>query len=348
MQFFHTHDPKAIPGLSEAAKLRLATLTGKTPEVFYRRDDAASWRRVTAIELVPRPAQFVTNTWSAEVTTPEGLKRAHLADGIWLDIDSLNIDKAVLSLKALARKLQALGVELNHCPLYASGGRGFHILIPLSLLSLAGLDGVGPLTALAWPRICHAFVKSLNACDVDMKIYSGGQGRMWRRAGLKRSNGLFKVPVGWASALQLDGSGYAALCSEPRPELETAFATLAPGAAAAWRRAVGVTLKAQQTASPDRRSHRAVVGRNGRLLPKDRQRIEAVLKKLPELEYGDWLRIGCALKSTGDPDALDLWETYSKRFPKHRTDECASRWEGLSSSQIGLGTLFHIAREHAR
>ena len=107
-------------------------------------------------------------------------------------------------------------------------------------------------------------------------------------------------------------------------------------------------MKRQQDAGIAQRSHRAVVGSGGRLLPQERQRIEATLKTLPELEYSDWLRVGCALKSTGDPDALDLWEAYSKKFGKYRDGECASRWPGLSSTQVKLGTLFHIAREHAR
>ena len=310
--------------------------------------DKGLWHPVNDIEQVPRRAQFLTNTWSVEVATPQGLERVHMASGIWLDIDSLNIDQAVASLGALARKLQALGVELSQSPLYATGGRGFHVLIPLTLLSAAGLEGIGLPTALLWPRACYAFVESLSVSDVDMNIYSGKKGRMWRRAGLKRSNGLHKVPVCWASALQLDGNGYEALCSEPRPELETVVASLAPGAAAAWKLALGETLKRQQAAGLAQRSHRAVVGSNGRLFPQERQRIEAALKTLPELEYGDWLRVGCALKSTGDPDALDLWETYSKKFGKYQDGECASRWPGLSNSQVRLGTLFHIAREHAR
>lgn len=348
MQFLHTPPSDAIPGLSDAAKLRLATLTGKTPEIFYMRGDKGPWHPVNDIEHVPRRAQFLTNTYSAGFATPQGLERAHLADGLWLDIDSLNIDQAVASLGALARKLRALGAELNQCPLYATGGRGFHIFIPLSLLSSAGLDGVGLRTALTWPRVCYAFVESLSVRDVDMNIYSGKKGRMWRRAGLKRSNGLYKVPVCWASALRLDGAGYTALCSEPRPALEVAVPTLAPGAADAWKRAVGETLKRQQVAGIAQRSHRAVVGSNGRLLPQERQRIEAALKAMPELEYNDWLRVGSALKSSGDPDALDLWEAYSKRFGKYRPGECGSRWPGLSSTQVKLGTLFHIAREHAR
>ena len=311
------------------------------------RGEKSLWHPVNDIEQVPRRAQFITNTFSAEVATPQGLERAHLASGMWLDIDSLKIDQAVTSLGALARKLQALGVELSQCPLWASGGRGFHILIPLSLLCASGLDGVGLQTALLWPRVCFAFAESLSVPDVDMVIYSGGKGRQWRRAGFKRSNGLHKVPVCWASALQLDGARYTALCCEPRPELETVVATLAPGAADAWKRALGETLKRQQAAGLAQRSHRAVVGNNGRLPPQERLRIEATLKTLPELEYSPWLRVGCALKSTGDPDALDLWEEYSKRFRKYKPGECASRWPGLSSTQVKLGTLFHIAREHA-
>ena len=75
----------------------------------------------------------------------------------------------------------------------------------------------------------------------------------------------------------------------------------------------------------------------------ERRRIEQALAKLGELEYGDWLLVGCALKSTGAAEALELWETWSRRFPKHRAGECESRWTGLGSTAVSLGTLYHLA-----
>jgi len=84
------------------------------------------------------------------------------------------------------------------------------------------------------------------------------------------------------------------------------------------------------------------------LLPEQRRNIVRALAKLDDLEYSDWFRVGCALKSTGANDALDLWTAWCKSSRKYRPGECADRWDGISENRVSLGTIYPLANGDAR
>jgi hypothetical protein len=336
-------------GLTEAARTHLEKLSGSPPEVSYRiSDDKGPWRQTKNLsKLLHRQPMYITTTWSVpDKGSDQENARLHIAAGVWLDIDARaahgeTVRDAVEALGTTVARLEWMGIDPEQCNLFASGGKGFHVYIPLDLMLPRGVEDVGLLTARNWPRVCKEFVLcGLDTHLTDKAIYSGGLGRLFRQANVQRASGLYKVPLAWNEWRGLSEASYKDLCSEPRPAVEPAPVNgIAPRAAEAWNKA---RAKSTKPAAPQRRATRHTDA-GGRLLACERRRIEQALAKLGELEYGDWLRVGCALKSTGAAEALELWETWSRRFPKHRAGECESRWTGLGSTAVSLGTLYHLA-----
>ena len=339
-------------GLSDAARTRLAEISGATPEVFFNAADSKqAWRSTSDLASIKSRTMYVTTTWSVPDGIDSNGRRLHLSDGLWLDIDARKDtgETAVDAVKALASTvtlLQRVGIQPEQCSLFASGGKGFHVFVPMTLLIATGMASVGIATARVWPYLCRTFVvDNLVTVLTDMNIYSGGKGRLFRQPNVQRDSGLYKVPLRWDEWQHLDVASYAEICSSPRPAVEPVpVSDIAPAAAMAWVRALRQMLKPVR--KPQRKPR--MTGLDGKLLPDQRRDIVRALTKLEDLEYQDWFRVGCALKSTGASDALDLWTAWSKASPKYRAGECADRWDGISGDTVSVGTIFHLASSAAR
>lgn len=71
----------------------------------------------------------------------------------------------------------------------------------------------------------------------------------------------------------------------------------------------------------------------------------------PGCSRDEWITVGMALHSTGRPDALSVWNTWSERsttkYPGQR--DMAQQWASFRQARataVGLGSLFHIARKN--
>ncbi len=86
-------------------------------------------------------------------------------------------------------------------------------------------------------------------------------------------------------------------------------------------------------------------------MPKDK--VLKVLDKLdPNVENGEWVKIGMALHNWHPVKGLELWETWSKPGRNYQKGETAKRWESFTSSDgmdvgsgVTLGTVVHMAKE---
>jgi len=71
---------------------------------------------------------------------------------------------------------------------------------------------------------------------------------------------------------------------------------------------------------------------------------EALKRIHPDASYDDWIAVGMALHSTGDPQAFQIWDEWSARGSKYKgTKEIKTRWQSFKSEGITLGTIFHLA-----
>ena len=75
----------------------------------------------------------------------------------------------------------------------------------------------------------------------------------------------------------------------------------------------------------------------------DPESVLQALRFIPADDYKTWLDIGMALKSSGFD--LDLWDEWSKS-PSNTRRAFAMQNGNHSNEKIGIGTLFHIAKEH--
>lgn len=85
----------------------------------------------------------------------------------------------------------------------------------------------------------------------------------------------------------------------------------------------------------------------------NRPKINAALNAIPaDAVYPEWIEVGMALHdcSGGAQEALEVWDKWSRtESVKYKKGECASKWKTFgksSGSNVGIGTLYKIAKEH--
>ena len=135
---------------------------------------------------------------------------------MYFDWDAKDIDSAIENFHKFLANLNDHGVNLKCVRLYATGGRGFHLEVPPQML-MAKVPKTG-VTAL--PYVYREMAMEMVVDTLDLRVYTGRRGRMWRTCGVKRDNGAYKVPLTLAEAMAITPESYAELCKAPRPEPE--------------------------------------------------------------------------------------------------------------------------------
>lgn len=126
----------------------------------------------------------------------------------------------------LIDKLIELGVSEKQLHIFASGSKGFHILVPEECV-LAKPPKTG-MTFL--PAIFKEMAFKLAVESLDLRVYTARKGRMLRCPNVQRDNGLYKVPLTYGELVEIANLAgtdapageamYRTICSAPRP-LET-------------------------------------------------------------------------------------------------------------------------------
>ena len=131
--------------------------------------------------------------------------------------------------------LQELGVNLPCLRLYATGGRGFHIEVPQGVFMVK----VPKTGVTALPYVYREMAMEMVVDTLDLRVYTGRRGRMWRVPGIVRSNGKYKVPILVADALSMTPEMYDELCAKPLHEPIRELPTLSTALAAMFIKAQG-------------------------------------------------------------------------------------------------------------
>lgn len=136
---------------------------------------------------------------------------------MYFDFDAERVETTIPEFQKVLTDLEDRGVAMGCVRLFATGGRGFHIEIPQEvLMPKIPKDGVAGL-----PYIYREMAMEMAVDTMDLRIYTGRRGRMWRTCGVKRSNGNYKVPITLSEARSMTAELYADLCSKPRPPITT-------------------------------------------------------------------------------------------------------------------------------
>ena len=63
------------------------------------------------------------------------------------------------------------------------------------------------------------------------------------------------------------------------------------------------------------------------------------------LDYSEWTKVGMALKSEGL--SVSVWDEWSSRdFDRYHPGECQKKWDTFTSSGVGIGTVFLMAKDY--
>ena len=93
----------------------------------------------------------------------------------------------------LVEKLMELNVQHEDLKIYASGGKGFHILVPPEVfMSKVSKTGTAQL-----PAIYKEMAFQLAVESMDFRVYTARRGRMFRQENVLRPNNLYKVRISW-------------------------------------------------------------------------------------------------------------------------------------------------------
>ena len=135
----------------------------------------------------------------------------------YLDWDDANApDTTAPHAVRCIKKMIDMGVNPEALKLYATGGKGFHCVVPAEIF----MEKIPKAGTAALPYIFRELALELVVDTLDLRVYSGRRGRMWREPNVKRPNGKFKVPITWTELQEIDKDNYVDLCSGPRHELQ--------------------------------------------------------------------------------------------------------------------------------
>lgn len=132
---------------------------------------------------------------------------------LYMDFDGQTLAEAIAGFQSLIGKVDAMGLDLESVRIFASGGRGFHIEIPMQCF----MATIPPQGVMGLPYIYKEMASALYVETLDMRVFSARKGRMWRVPNRQRANGQFKVPLTVAEAMSITPDSYAALTCAPRP-----------------------------------------------------------------------------------------------------------------------------------
>jgi hypothetical protein len=188
--------------------------------VYIKGEGKSTWKIIPNTELdiaeaVKQGARF--NTILSVDKDIDALNRLGSTDKVqykgpmYFDLDSKHdLDAAIADLKRLLIALYFdYGMNLNDVRVWASGSKGFHVLIPAKVFSKNRANAT---LAYTYKNVALAF----DLVTLDFGTYSAGKGRMWRIENQCRENGKYKVRLTIPEVFSLTLEKLEEVCSAPR------------------------------------------------------------------------------------------------------------------------------------
>lgn len=166
------------------------------------------------LEAEKNPAFFTALSVSqlADDLAPEDRDKLKYSGSLYFDWDGEDMVAVAEQVHKLCLMLEHKGLDMASVQLYATGGRGFHLEIPMAcFMAKVPKDGIQHL-----PTIYKQLAFEVAVDFLDFRVYSGGRGRMWRSCGVKRENGHYKVPITYEELQGITLESYGELTSLPR------------------------------------------------------------------------------------------------------------------------------------
>lgn len=190
----------------------------ETPESEWKLADTKSLDYVKESKFPFTTVLQLSEPFSDEMSR-EQIYDIHYKGPLYFDFDSDDIATVIPPFKRFLAKLAKMGLTQTDVEIFATGGKGFHITIPMEVFhngsTSAGFKHL--------PLVYREMAENLFVDTLDTRIYSMKRGRMFRVANVQRPNGKYKVPITWDEAKEIDTETYETLVSGPRvlpPHLE--------------------------------------------------------------------------------------------------------------------------------
>jgi len=161
---------------------------------------------------------------------PEERAKVRYKGPAYFDFDAESIEDAIKDVQRFVLELQDKDVDPECLEIYVTGGRGFHIEIPMGVL----LDRPKPQGIPLQPLINREIAFQFQQDSLDLRIYSMGRGRMWRNVNVKRPNGRYKVPITYDELQAMTPEMYETVSSSPRMPIPRKAPKLAGPLATLW------------------------------------------------------------------------------------------------------------------
>lgn len=163
-------------------------------------------------EAIRQGAMFITTL--AVDGDPHGNPQPNRRGDFNLDFDKEgNPGMAFADMRtALAHLESAYGGNPHQVELYISGEKGGHMTIPEEVIGATP----GPNLHLEYKRLAVKLKTDLELETLDMTLYAGGKGKMFRLPNVRRSNGRYKVPVMVSELMSMSDEALIELTKKPR------------------------------------------------------------------------------------------------------------------------------------
>lgn len=191
------------------------------PKYFYyqERGGEEAWKPCpvvmrTKLEQEKQPAYFTVLAVSqlADELASEDRHKLKYSGPLYFDWDGDDVVAISEEVHKLCLILEGKGLNMACASLYATGGRGFHLEVPMAcFVAKVPKDGLQYL-----PIVYKQLAFDVAVEYLDFRVYSGGRGRMWRTCGVKRENGHFKVPITYEELQGMTSELYSSLTAQPR------------------------------------------------------------------------------------------------------------------------------------
>lgn len=136
-----------------------------------------------------------------------------------------SISSANLLVECLVEKVS----DIDQIKIYATGKKGFHIIIPWKLLHTSRTPTPHKDIPIWYKYITQRLQIESGATGIDYHLYSKGRGHMIRMPNKKREEGTYKVQVSASELKAMDVDAYQQFVNAPRPALKGAVPTISFG-----------------------------------------------------------------------------------------------------------------------
>lgn len=185
---------------------------------YQQEGKESEWRLASALErsriiAKVRPA-FTTVLDLSAVPDDNDWSKVRYRGPLYFDFDADgDLELACSQFRVFLGKLVAeVDFDLTQATYWASGSKGFHVEIPQECFIAKP-----PAGGLPWlPYVYRDVAQSLIVDTLDLNVYTGKRGRMWRTPNVKRENGCYKVQLRDDEVLNMTPDLYQEVIKSPR------------------------------------------------------------------------------------------------------------------------------------